>query len=57
MLYSIAALQTEHTGNSGAFVSRDSVLTDELLLLKSLENEIWKMQSTKEGVPEVGERV
>ena len=49
MLYYTYALQTEHAGNSGAFVSRDSMLTDELLLLKSLGNEIWKIQSTKEG--------
>jgi len=49
VLYYTYALQTEHAGNSGAFVSRDSMLTDELLLLKSLGNEIWKIQSTKEG--------
>ena len=49
VLYYTCALQTERAGNSGAFVSRDSMLTDELLLLKSLGNEIWKIQSTKEG--------
>jgi hypothetical protein len=35
--------------NSGAFVPPDSMLTDELLLLKSMGNEIWKIQSTKDG--------